>query len=339
MAASQALLRNPQAPPESTVRRYPIAASTNSDNASNRILRNAVRRTRSVMDIDTSVILADGCHRARHGYGAGMATMPARAPLPPGTGHVSIWVGRPDGTTYWALDEHRPHDAASTWKLLVLIAWLQAVGAASADPAALVRVHPDFPSATGTQTFTVSRVEDDDRAVWEREEARLEWLVERMVTRSSNLATDLVVEQVGLQAVADVAAGFSGLEIRRLIDDSPAIGDGIRNTVTAFGLAQVLAALVGGRLLPAAATERALGLLRGNTWNDEIPARLPAHASVAHKNGWDLGIRHDAGIVTSAGVDPLIVSVLTTGLTDDVAQRYIAAVARWGWDTHTSTSA
>ena len=217
-------------------------------------------------------------------------------------------------------------------KVLVLIAYLEATAAGRVDPSELITVHADFASADGHSRFEVIEQDEDDHAPWERATARLRWLAERMITHSSNLATDLVIERIGLDAVRSAGESIEGVEIHRWIDDQPAGSSGITNSVTAAGLATVLSRLWSRHLLSEADTETALDLLAANTWNDEIPRGLPPGTRVAHKNGWDTGIRHDAGIVLPEGRPPFVVSVLTTGLTDDDAKPLIAGVAAWAWD-------
>ena len=153
-----------------------------------------------------------------------------------------------------------------------------------------------------------------------------------MTTHSSNLATNLVIEAVGLERVFAVARECGpGLDLRRLIDDRPANRAGIRNEVTARGMARFWADLVAGTLLGPGGTDAALDLLGRNLWNDEIPAGLPPGTRVAHKNGWDDGIRHDTGLVLAADAPPYVLVVLTTGLVDPVAQPLIAAWSAWSW--------
>ncbi len=244
---------------------------------------------------------------------------------------MSAWVGRIGGPPIWILDPNAAHAAASTMKVLVLIGYLQAVASGRLHPDDEVVVHSDFASADGRSRFDVDSASDDDRLPWTWTRVPLRRLVERMITHSSNLATDLVIERVGFGAVVEIGSAFEGVHVRRWIDDRPAKAAGLANTVTAAGLAAVFARLWQGTLLGPAETAMAIGLLSANTWNDEIPAGLPPGTQVAHKNGWDDGIRHDAGIVAPTGKPPFVVSVLTTGLTDEVAQPLIAGVAAWAW--------
>jgi beta-lactamase class A len=231
-----------------------------------------------------------------------------------------------------AHDEHALHPTASTMKLVVLIAYLRAVAAGSLDAELDIVVHKDFPSSDGVHRFEVIEDQEDDLEPWRREHAPLRWLVERMITHSSNLATDLVIEAVGLDRVIEAAAQcHDEFRIRRGIDDVPGIRAGILNQVSAAALAATYQSLLAGRLLAPGYATRAVDLLARNTWNDEIPAGLPAGVRIAHKNGWDDDIRHDSGIVFPDDAVPYVLVVLTSGLADDLAQPLIADVSRWAW--------
>lgn len=246
---------------------------------------------------------------------------------------VSVHLARVDAQRpAFVRNEHTLHLSASTMKLVVLIDYLRAVGMHEIDPDRQIVVHKDFPSSDGIHRFDVIEDQEDDLEPWRREHAPLWWLVERMVTHSSNLATDLVIEAVGLESVVSTAAQIhDGFRVRRWIDDVPGIRAGILNQVSASALATTYQQLLSGELLEAEWATQALDLLARNTWNDEIPAGLPAGVRVAHKNGWDDDIRHDSGIVFPDDAPPYVLVVLTTGLDVDAAPDLIAAISRWAW--------
>lgn len=251
-------------------------------------------------------------------------------------GTVSAWLGRTDGRPVLAYAADTLHYSASTMKLPVVIALMRAVERGALELTQQVRVHNDFASATGTDRFGVRRDEDDAPAVWTRlgEDVELGWLAEDMITMSGNLATDLVLELVGVEAthavLAEVATG--GSAVRRGIDDAPAQRAGVSNQVSAADLAALLVALDADALAAPVSSAHVRDLLAGNRWNDQIPAGLPAGVRVEHKNGWDTGIRHDAGIVRPPDADPFVLAVCTsTDLPGDVAEKLIADVAATAW--------
>ena len=100
-----------------------------------------------------------------------------------------------------------------------------------------------------------------------------------MVTVSGNLATNLVLESVGLAEVAAVLseAGCSErTQVVRGIEDYAARDAGTDNLVTADDLARLMVALAEGRLAGPAATAACERTLLAQTYRDGIPAGLPA---------------------------------------------------------------
>jgi len=248
-------------------------------------------------------------------------------------GEFGVWLGRLDGVPVFTHRAERTHYSASTMKLPVAMAMMLQVEAGELALDQPVTVHNDFASAAGGR-FGVNPAEDEAPATWTKlgTEVQLGWLAAEMITKSSNLATDLVLEQVGVEAANAVLAQYgSGLSaIRRGIDDVEAQAAGISNEMSPADLAAVLVAVGNDK---GASGDYLRDLLAANEWNGEIPAGVPAGTRVEHKNGWDARIRHDGGIVRPADAEAFVLTVCTTSsLPDAEAQRLIAAVATEAWD-------
>ncbi|MEV4760153.1 serine hydrolase [Micromonospora sp. NPDC049559] len=164
----------------------------------------------------------------------------------PGT--ISVYAGRLDRAPAYRRLPDATHYAASTMKVAVLAALYRAAEAGTLDLDAPVPVRNDFASAQhGVPRFHCAQNYDNDDAVWERVggKASLRWLAERMIVRSSNLATNVVLAHVGLPAVARVwaLAGARHSVTGRGIEDFAARDAGIDNLVTAADLAALLGAI------------------------------------------------------------------------------------------------
>jgi beta-lactamase class A len=258
-----------------------------------------------------------------------------------GKGDFSVWLGGLDGRAAFAHDAARLHYSASTMKLPVAIAMMRAVDDGRLTLDQPVTVHDDFDSAYEGERFTVQRGDDDAPATWDHLGSRvpLRWLAEQMITLSSNLATDLTLELTGVpaadRALADALGNVDGERsvLRRGIDDRPAQLHQISNLMSAADFAAVLIAVGNDTAASPSSCAYLRDLLAANGWNDQIPAGLPAGVRVEHKNGWDIGIRHDAGIVRPPDAEPFVLSVFTTSeLADDAAQRLIADIAAVVWE-------
>jgi beta-lactamase class A len=202
-----------------------------------------------------------------------------------------------------------------------------------------IDVHDDFESRSGGGTYRNDRDYDSDEQPWERlgGSAALRWLIRRMIVKSSNLATNLVLEQVWArdpEAVADVwrDAGAKASATARGIEDYAAQKAGLTNLVTAADLAALLAAIRGNRLASASSCAEMLDVLLAQEVDDDIVRGLPEGTRVAHKNGWDEGIRHSAALILPAGAPEfLLVTCVSAPLGEADGRDLLAGIAAAAW--------
>ncbi|MBO0811062.1 MAG: serine hydrolase [Microlunatus sp.] len=198
------------------------------------------------------------------------------------------------------------HYSASTMKLPLVLAGYRLRDRGGLDLDSTVTVHNSFTSRTGAP-FSIDREEDSDEEVWAAlgTEVPLRWLCRRSIIRSSNLATNLVAEAVGFDAVAEAIAdcGATGVQVVRGIEDYPAQREGISNLVTVAGLNRILLALAAGTAAEPATCTEVLGILADNEVATDIRPGLPAGTWVAHKNGWVSDGVLDAALVRPGGAD------------------------------------
>ncbi|MDG4796663.1 serine hydrolase [Micromonospora sp. WMMD1082] len=264
----------------------------------------------------------------------------------PGT--VSVYAGPLDAPPAWTRHAEATHYAASTMKLAVLAALHHAADTGRLDPDAPVEVVNRFTSARpDAPPFSCAREYDNDAAVWERLGRRetLRWLAERMIVRSSNFATNLVLEHVGRPAVAQVweRAGARHSVTARGIEDFAAREAGITNLVTAADLAALLGAVATGAHRPGpiaspAACAAMLDVLCAQQIRQDVAEGLPAGTRLAHKNGWVRGVRHGAAVVFPDDADAYLLVVCTTiddeqigGPTDTDARQLAADISAQVW--------
>src|SRR5436309_14440067 len=142
--------------------------------------------------------------------------------------------------------------------------------------------------------------------------AKISDLAQGMISASSNLATNLLLDFVGVEYARKVLqdAQVSGVELRRGVEDHAAHERGIDNQVTAEGLLTLLCA-VRGNFLSNESREHAIRILLAQRFKSMIPAGLPAHATVAHKTGEISTACHDMGMVDLPERQPYIAGIMT----------------------------
>jgi beta-lactamase class A len=204
--------------------------------------------------------------------------------------------------------------AASTIKVAVLLAVFRAADESRFRLDDSLHVRNRFVSAADASLFHLDRESDAMPELYQAigRTAKISALAEGMIAASSNLATNLLLDFVGVEYARKVLrdAQVDGVELRRGVEDHAAHKVGINNEATANGLLTLLSA-VRGDFLSSESKEQAIGILLGQRFNSMIPAGLPAHAAVAHKTGEISTACHDMGIVYLPEREPYIAVILT----------------------------
>jgi beta-lactamase class A len=205
--------------------------------------------------------------------------------------------------------------AASTIKVAVLLGVFAAIHRGKLIPQSRLHVRNRFRSAYDGRSFRVLSERDADSEVQAAigKTMRVSELARHMIVRSSNLATNLLLDLLGiafLQKVLD-EYGLTGIDLRRGVEDEIAFEHGINNRVTADGLGQLLRLIAEERAFTPDLSRAMLEILHDQEFRSGIPAGLPATARVAHKTGEISTIAHDAGVVYLPKRKPYIVAILT----------------------------
>ena len=204
--------------------------------------------------------------------------------------------------------------AASTIKVAVLLAIFRAADEGRLRLDDSLHVRNRFFSASDGSPFHLNRDSDAMPHLYESigRTAKISALAEGMISASSNLATNLLLDFVGIEYARKVLrdAHVDGIELRRCVEDHAAHERGVNNQVTADGLVRLLSA-VRGDFLTSESKQEVIRILLEQQFNSMIPARLPSHAVVAHKTGEISTACHDVGIVYLPEREPYIAVILT----------------------------
>lgn len=221
--------------------------------------------------------------------------------------------------------------AASTMKIPVMIELFRQAEAGRLSLDQTIPIVNRFHSIVDGSPYSLSAGDDSEAGLYgaEGQSRTYRELCELMITVSSNLATNILIDALGVDRIRETvsALGAEGMEVRRGVEDGLAFRAGRNNTTTAKGLLVLLQAIASGRAVSDNASREMVEILKRQSFKDGIPAGLPPGTPVAHKTGSITGIQHDAGIVYSRR--PYVLVVLVRGLDDEKQGRaLIASIAR-----------
>ncbi|GGC08461.1 beta-lactamase [Novosphingobium endophyticum] len=177
-------------------------------------------------------------------------------------------------------------------------------------------------------------------------------LIEQMITRSNNYATDALLKVVGgPQAVNDWVYNTAGItdwsldrDIATLVRDDGAIDPAQvidkRDSATPLAMAQMLTGLYNGKWLKAESRDVILGAMsRCRTGRHRIPAMMPDGVVVSHKTGSLNNTSSDVGIVETPDGRAFAVAIYVTGQgSRPNRESRIAQIARAVYDGYLTES-
>ncbi len=230
-------------------------------------------------------------------------------------------------------EDDRWFHAASTMKVAMLLALFAAAESGGARLEDRLHVRNRFRSIADRSIFNIARDRDADPTVHRRigRSMKLIELAHPMITRSSNLATNLLLDHLTPAAVQQMLAraGVDGLKIVRGVEDNAAFAQGLNNLATARGLVQVFRLLRDDHFFQETSRRQMLDILLAQEFNGMIPALLPPSTQVAHKTGEIATCTHDAGLVLLPGRRPYAVAILTQHSPEaEAPQKAVAKVSR-----------
>ena len=233
--------------------------------------------------------------------------------------------------------------AASTMKVPVMIQLFKDRDEGRLSLEDSLEVTTTFSSIVDGSPYTLSVESDSDPTLYSLEGQKVTYahLIELMITYSSNLATNILIQEVGAERVTALMRqlGADSIQILRGVEDGPAFRAGLSNTTTARDLGLIMEVLGKGEIGSEETSGEMLEILGRQHWRTKIPALLPSGTRVSHKTGRITGISHDSGVVFPEKAPPYVVTILTRGFDDgEVADAVAAEISREIFDFHVAQS-
>ena len=226
--------------------------------------------------------------------------------LNPPTGVVALAATHIESGRTWRHNEHLRLPSASLIKLPILAAFWETVEAGRLDPAEWVSVPAEALRVEGTGVL---------KALAPGLEPTWGDLATLMITVSDNVATNLIIDRLGMDTIQTWIdkAGLAETRIERRMMDRSARSAGRGNWTSAADMETLLTAIAAGTCVSGTASREMRRVLEAQQIQDRLARRLGEGVRVANKTGNFADVIHDAGIVTWPG-GALVITVLTQGM-------------------------
>lgn len=213
------------------------------------------------------------------------------------------------------INEREMFHAASTMKTPVMIELFKQAEQGRFSLSDSIVVRNEFRSIVDSSRYQMSVDEDSEGELYDLigKKRTIRDLIDDMITMSSNLATNILIEEVGAQQVTQTMRSFGAdsILVLRGVEDIKAFEQGLSNRTTAYDEAVIYEKLANGTAAGEDACREMIDILKQQQFNDMIPARLPENVKVAHKTGWITGVNHDSGIVLLPDGDRYVLVMLS----------------------------
>lgn len=199
------------------------------------------------------------------------------------------------------INEQELFHAASTMKTPVMMEVFRQIENRKFGYEDSIDIKNNFKSIVDGSQFSIDSTDDSDKELYKLlgMKTTVHKLLIKMITLSSNLATNILIEKVNAENVTKTmrSIGANKIKILRGVEDGKAFSAGLNNVTTAYDLMIVFEHLAKQDILSKQSHTEMLGILFEQKFRDKIPAKLPATVKVANKTGSISNVEHDSGIV------------------------------------------
>lgn len=231
--------------------------------------------------------------------------------------------------------------AASTMKVPVLIELYKQAAERKLNLNDSILLKNEFKSIVDSSLYSMDINDDSDDVIYKQIDTKvaLKDLMYSMITVSSNLATNVLIELVDAKKVTATMRelGAKNIEVLRGVEDQKAYDQGLSNSTTARDLMIIMESIANNSAGNQIDCKAMIAILKDQQFNDIIPKYLPKDVKVAHKTGSITGVHHDAGIVYLPDGSAYVLVLLSKNLNDfDKGTDQLAEISKTFYDYVTS---
>ena len=231
------------------------------------------------------------------------------------------------------INEREPMHAASTMKVPVMIEVYKQAAEGRFALTDSIPVINRFRSIVDGSPYSMNVSEDSDSTVYHLigKRTTIYNLTYQMITVSSNLATNLLIELVDAKNVMATlkTIGVEDMQVLRGVEDLKAYAQGLSNTTHALDMMRVMSAIARDAMISPEACREMRKILLDQQFRNKIPARLPEEVRVAHKTGSITRINHDCAVVYLPDGRSYSLTILTKGVDNHDESAALAGELSW----------
>jgi len=199
------------------------------------------------------------------------------------------------------INENENFHAASTMKTPVMIEVFKQAKERKFRLTDSILVKNEFKSIVDGSPYSMDIADDSGDGMYKMigKKMTIYDLTYQMITVSSNLATNILIELVDAKnANASMRKlGAKDIKVLRGVEDQKAFDKGLSNTTTAYDLMLIFEKIAQNKVIDKKSCDEMRKILFDQKFNEIIPEKLPKTVKVAHKTGSITGVQHDSGIV------------------------------------------
>ncbi|SDQ73927.1 serine hydrolase [Flagellimonas zhangzhouensis] len=244
-------------------------------------------------------------------------------------------LAEPSDTLF--INESEEFHAASTMKVPVMIELFKQQASGKINLNDSILLINEFKSIVDSSPYSMDIGDDSNDVIYSKinTNVALKDLMYSMITVSSNLATNVLIELVDAKKVTATMRdlGADKIEVLRGVEDQKAYDLGLSNSTTAKDLLIIMQAIATNKAGTETDCEAMINILKDQQFNEIIPHELPDNVEVAHKTGSITGVHHDAGIVYLPDGRSYVLVLLSKNLKDfDKGTEQLAGISKTIYD-------
>ncbi|MBX2819968.1 MAG: class A beta-lactamase-related serine hydrolase [Rhodothermaceae bacterium] len=233
---------------------------------------------------------------------------------------VAISLIDPSSAFSFNVNENRIFHAASLMKVPVMIEVVKLISTNTLSFDEKIPVTNRFRSVVDQSFYSIG--DDSDEITYKElgESLSIRELILRMITVSSNIATNILIDVIDIASLSQTLRGLNVKHstVLRGVEDLKAFEAGLNNTITSSDMALIFHALLKGEVISRKYDDVMIDVLLGQKLNEMIPAGLPPGTAIAHKTGEITEIHHDAGIIYPSHGTPFVLVILIEGIAQKI---------------------